>query len=210
MKEINTIIFDVGRVLIDYCPEQVLNQLLPHSPHKKDYLNHLLLSPLWHDLDQGVLLPEEVPEKLAPLIGQSQEISNDIHHILSHYVDVLAEKPESKALFLELQKQYPIYILSNFQEAPFKKLLSLQPYIGTATGIVVSATIKHIKPDPKIYDYILETYKLRPETCVFIDDMPENIDACRKKGMHGIVFNSIKQVRSELKQLRVQVKELSQ
>lgn len=44
------------------------------------------------------------------------------------------------------------------------------------------------KPDPEIYEYLFETYKLKPEECFFIDDLSANIETAKKLGMDGIVF----------------------
>ena len=42
-------------------------------------------------------------------------------------------------------------------------------------GGVVSADVKLSKPDIRIYRYILEKYDLKPEECLYIDDIEENI-----------------------------------
>ena len=58
-----------------------------------------------------------------------------------------------------------------------------------------------IKPEPEIYHYLLDTYGLKPEECVFIDDLKENIHSAVNLGIAGIVFTSYEQVREELDKL---------
>jgi len=45
-------------------------------------------------------------------------------------------------------------------------------------GITVSAHVKSVKPEPEIYQKVLEDHHLVPEECLFIDDKDENVTAC--------------------------------
>lgn len=70
-------------------------------------------------------------------------------------------------------------------------------------GIVVSGDIKLIKPDPKIYTYTLDKFKLAPKETIFIDDMLENITAARKIGIFGIHFTDLATCKNILKDLNI-------
>ena len=70
-------------------------------------------------------------------------------------------------------------------------------------GIVVSADIKLIKPDPKIYNYTLNKFNLIPKETVFIDDMLENITAAKNIGIYGIHFTDLAVCKNELQKLGV-------
>ena len=56
--------------------------------------------------------------------------------------------------------------------------------------MVVSGKVKMMKPEPAIYDYLLNTHSLNPKETIFIDDLEENILAAKLKGIHGIVFKT--------------------
>ncbi|MBQ1534230.1 MAG: HAD-IA family hydrolase, partial [Erysipelotrichaceae bacterium] len=56
-------------------------------------------------------------------------------------------------------------------------------------GTVVSALERCIKPDPKIYEILLNRYRLNPEECLFIDDMEENILTAERLGMGIYLFD---------------------
>ena len=58
-----------------------------------------------------------------------------------------------------------------------------------------------IKPDPNIYRTLLDTYDLKEEECVFIDDRKENVEAAKKLGFHGIRFESYEQAAGDLEKL---------
>ena len=44
------------------------------------------------------------------------------------------------------------------------------------------------KPDPAIYRLAAERLGVKPEECVFVDDLLENVEAAESIGMKGIVF----------------------
>lgn len=85
------------------------------------------------------------------------------------------------------EKEYGVYVLSNacqlFYEY-FPRYYSLDFF----DGIVVSSDIHIVKPDIRIYKYLLETYHLKAEECLFIDDRADNIDGAKKAGMQAEQF----------------------
>jgi len=105
---------------------------------------------------------------------------------LLYHLDVIEE---SRDLFLELSERYPVYILSNFQDGPFDKLVGANSFMRKARGMVVSGKVNMMKPELGIYRYLLDTYDLVAGECFFIDDLVENIEACWEVGMKGVVFD---------------------
>ncbi len=55
--------------------------------------------------------------------------------------------------------------------------------------VIISAEVRTVKPFAKIYELALEQAKVRADEAVFVDDFPENIAACQKVGMTGVLFN---------------------
>lgn len=53
----------------------------------------------------------------------------------------------------------------------------------------------------RIYKYLLETYNLNPDECIFIDDSVANINAANELGIHGIVYTDIENLRKEFKRI---------
>ncbi len=51
----------------------------------------------------------------------------------------------------------------------------------------------------RIYKYLLETYRLNPDECVFIDDPVANIKAAKELGIHRFVYTDIESLRKEIK-----------
>ena len=78
-------------------------------------------------------------------------------------------------------------------------------FLPLTDGAIFSYTVKQIKPDLEIYETLLNQYKLKPEECVFIDDRMENIEGAEKAGIHGICFETIGQVKEDLKKYNIYV-----
>ena len=97
-----------------------------------------------------------------------------------------------------------VYILSNYGKKTFEltKDTALD-FLPLTDGAIFSYTVKQIKPDIEIYETLLNQYQLKPEECVFIDDRMENIEGAKKAGIHGICFETIEQVKEDLKKYNV-------
>ena len=65
--------------------------------------------------------------------------------------------------------------------------------------MTISAEVKVAKPSAKIYHIALEQAGVSPNEAVFVDDMPENIEACKKLGMKGIRFTDADSALNQLK-----------
>ena len=72
-------------------------------------------------------------------------------------------------------------------------------------GALFSYEVKLIKPDAAIYHTLLERFDLKAEECVFLDDLPANIEAARKAGITGIVFEGLEKALESLKALGVEI-----
>jgi len=67
--------------------------------------------------------------------------------------------------------------------------------------IIISAEVKAMKPDDRIYQIALEKLGVSPAETVFIDDFPENVKAAQTLGMQAIQFIQPDQVIKEMNQL---------
>ncbi len=195
------VVFDIGNVLFGYDPKKIIEALVPSSPFKAFYLNELFLSDRWQRLDRGDITCHEVVKELAALSDNADQVSQEVRLLIDYFVDHLDLIPEIQTLFETLSKQYPIYILSNFQDKPFDRLEILYPFLKLATGKIVSAKVGCKKPEPRIYDLLLSTFQLNPSETLFIDDLEDNIAAAEKKGIVGIPFKSPQQTITDVEKI---------
>lgn len=89
--------------------------------------------------------------------------------------------------------RHRMLVLSNWDSISFNNLQKSE--IGTKVlkffrpeDIIISGDMKLIKPDHAIFQRIIQTHKLNPHDCIFIDDQIENVKAARRAGMDGILL----------------------
>ena len=188
MQEIKNIIFDMGRVLLKFDPYVSLNAYCENKEDIDLLYKELFEGSEWIMADEGKitngqryeLVKERVPERL--------------HRALKLVVEnwAICMEPVDGALnFYKYVKEkgYNTYVLSNACNR-FYSYFPKHYDLDSFEGIVVSSDIKMIKPNPAIYKYILKTYNLNPEECLFIDDVESNVRAAEALGIKGFVFKN--------------------
>ena len=102
---------------------------------------------------------------------------------------ILQPKADTEDLIRRLKKGgHRIYYLSNFPERTFRKLLETVPAFGLMDGGVVSYDVHQVKPNPDIYQTLLNRYQLEAKDTVFTDDTSINVEGAQKVGIHAWHF----------------------
>ncbi len=91
-----------------------------------------------------------------------------------------------------------LYGLSNMSSSIFAYLDGRHDFFKLFDGIVVSAAVKLLKPEPAIYEHLRDRFQLDFAESVFIDDMARNVESARRAGLRAIQFETTDQVRREL------------
>src|SRR6478609_1852330 len=86
-----------------------------------------------------------------------------------------------------------LYCLSNMPTGSIEYLERRYDFWDLFDGAVISSRVHHCKPEPAIYQYLLETYSLEPRETVFVDDIEANLIAAAKFGMATIQFVDVHQ-----------------
>lgn len=195
---IQNIVFDLGRVLVNFQPEELLEQIFS-DPDDADELNRIVFkSAEWLMLDRGVINNEEAKERLA---NQHPEWANEIQVVLDSWFPILTPIESSVELVQMFKEQgHGLYVISNFHRAAFDYIYSQYEWLQLFDGIVLSCDTKSLKPEPHIYETLLKTEKLVPGECLFIDDAPTNVEGARQAGMHAVQYISPAQIRRNLKE----------
>lgn len=102
------------------------------------------------------------------------------------------------ALVDELKAQVQVAMLSNIWESLAKRI-SVHGLYDPFEPCLLSYQMGVEKPDPKAYQLLLEALPHQPKEIVFIDDLPENVEAASALGLDAILFESAEQIRTELK-----------
>ena len=201
---INTVIFDVGNVLIDFDWDGFIHRMFPG---REELINQLDLavwgSGRWDRLDAG-----DEPEKVfASIIAFDPEHEQELRKVFANVGDTLRKREATPAWIKDVKSRgYRVLYLSNYS----RYVMGLNPdvldFLPLMDGGVFSCDVKLIKPDRRIYECIAEKYNLVPSECVFIDDVERNVKAGRDFGFHVIQFKTLEQAQRDLNTLLMEEK----
>ena len=157
---IKNVIFDLGRVLINFDPETYLKELGLNSDDRKIYLNDIFKGSEWLDLDRGVIDEEQAIETI---VAKGRIKEREVRKVLDERIHFFTELSLNSPLVKKIKdKGYKLYILSNFPKIPFEILFKKYEFFRNFDGGVISYEegVNVIKPDSRIYDILLSRYNL--------------------------------------------------
>jgi 2-haloacid dehalogenase len=199
---INTIIFDLGAVLIDWNPRYMYRTLFSDEAEMERFLSEITTSDWNEEQDAGRSLHEGTEH----LVRQFPEHAEHIRAFYSRWEEMLGEAfHDTVETFRQLKEsgRYKIYALTNWSAETFPVALGRFDFLNWFDGIVVSGDEKMRKPTPEFYHILLNRYQVKPSEALFIDDNYRNILAAEKLGIKSIHFTSAEKLEHELKQLNV-------
>lgn len=178
------IIFDFGNVLGRFDEDDILSHFC-HNKADFPVLKKAIFEN-WKALDAGAIDYEENITHAVSLVPD--HLKESVRSFFQDWNKYLTPLTQTWELVRELKdKGYSLYILSN-ASVNFAEHASQYEITKEFDGIIFSAVIQKLKPEPDIYRYLFDTYSLKPSECFFIDDCEENIIAARSLGMDGIIF----------------------
>ncbi len=200
-KMIRNIVFDIGNVLTDYR----WRGFLADQGYDEEMVERIgqasTLSPQWAEYDRGVWSYEEI---IAGFVANDPEIRQDLEKVFQNLEGLVELRPYAISWMRALQRAgYKVYCLSNMSQQSYEDCKAVLSVAQEADGAILSYREKLVKPDPAIYRLLLDRYGLEAGETVFIDDMPENVEAARAVGLSGILFLEKSQVDGELRTLGV-------
>ena len=199
MRMIKNVIFDVGKVLVEYDPDSYMERLGFDSKTRQAVNQAMFQNPLWEESDRGKLSTEELLEKF---IFNDKEYKEEITKAYQTVGNTIELFPYSVAWIKELkQRGYRVYILSNYAEITYEQTKEKMEFLPYVDGAVFSFQCKWIKPEREIYEELCRKYSIEPRESVFLDDRLDNIEQARNLGFFGIQFESYEQAVKELERI---------
>jgi 2-haloacid dehalogenase len=180
--KIDTIIFDLGNVLIKWSPANLYRKIFKDEAEVDHFLNNVATM-AWHTEQDGGRSPQEGTEALV------KEHPDWEHHIRAFYArwkEMFAGPIEGSVQILgELKERgYNLYALSNWNAELFNETLDDFPFLNWFDGKVISGEVKMKKPDEDIYQLLFQKFNIHPQTALFVDDNRDNIETARRLGLH--------------------------
>ena len=199
---IRAIIFDFGGVLVNWDPHNVYNKYFANDTHAIDAFLEEINFSVWNlSQDKGYPFAQAVDDLSAQFPHYAQliraydeEWEESISGIIPETVEVLKKLKVAG---------YRLYGLTNWSAEKFSIVRHKYEVFDLFEDIVVSGEVKLIKPDPAIFNLLLEKIRLHPEECLVVDDTENNLATARKMGFETILFSSPARLESELQQINL-------
>lgn len=193
---IKTVIFDLGGVLVRTDNREPRTKLAEKFDMSYDDLSALVYGCESAEMaTRGEITAEEhketvlselgLPPGTFPAFGDEFWAGDSLDRQLVEFIK-------------SLRGEYKIVLLSNAWDDLRDMLINQWEIDGIFDQIFISAELKTYKPDPEIFQILIESLDQDPAELIFIDDFPENIVAARKAGINAVHFNNREQALAEL------------
>jgi len=202
MSKIDTVVFDIGGVLIDWNPRYLYRKIFTTEDEITWFMENICTSE-WNDQqdagrsfsDATEDLVKQFPKHEVPIRAWYGRFPETISGAIQPTVDVLSKIKQTNA--------HKLYALTNWSAESFPWALENFEFLHWFEGIVVSGKEKTRKPFADFYHIMFKRYNIDPARAVFIDDNIKNIKGASEVGLNTIHFKSAEELEKDLKNLGV-------
>ena len=192
-------VFDLGNVMVSFNPMKYTADIGIPEEKREALVRAVVWSREWSNYDRGVIRNRE--ELLEKETAAHPELAPEIGRFLANWEELLTEKTESSALLRKLKGEgYRVFLLSNLSYDG-KNYAMRYPFMREFEGTVFSCDEHKNKPEPELYQILLDRYGLKAEETAFFDDSQPNIDGANALGIHGILFRNAKEAEEEFRRI---------
>ncbi|MDR0950615.1 MAG: HAD family phosphatase [Candidatus Ancillula sp.] len=183
--KIETVIFDYGNVLTVWDPFQAVKDKYTEKEFLR-FKNDVHLEALIDTWDGGETR-EQTVERIAFVDRIRGTNWVDLYnHYEDNFAKTLSPLKGMDKLIEDLQAAgIKCYGLSNWSISNIHIAKRDIRAIGLLDGMVISGEEKIIKPNPRIYNTLLDRYNIKAETALFVDDKPVNVEGAEIVGIQG-------------------------
>jgi 2-haloacid dehalogenase len=202
ISSIQAIIFDFGNVLLTWDPRNLYRHFFPNDSEAMErFLKEINFADWNLQQDKG----RPFTEGIAILSGQFPHYSHLIQAYYDHWIDSVGGQIDGTVSILKRLKQagYPLYGLSNWSAETFPHARKKYNFFDVFDDIVLSGEVGIVKPEPEIYQIMLNKIGRPANECLLIDDSLPNIHQAQKMGFVVTHFQSPEQLEASLRNLHI-------
>ena len=194
---IKNVVFDIGNVIVRWDPQLIVERTFGADRTNADLVQSIFPGKdVWLPLNKGEISAEHAMQRYQDQLGFSESETDNLWHNVLGTMDLISG---TIALMDELKENgYRLFALSDNVHEIVVYLKSEYDFWSHFEGVVISAEVALLKPDPQIYTHLLDQFNLKAEETVFMDDMPKNVDGAQSVGMAAIQFSTVAEAKREL------------
>lgn len=194
----NTVVFDLGGVLVDWDPRYLLRNVMPGREAEMEAILAEVLNHEWNlARDKG----DSWPDAIDALAQEHPQWADVFRVYDERWEETLAGAHEDSVAVLHdlYERGVPLYALSNWSAQKFPHAEERFEWLTWFKGVVVSGRIKLVKPDAAIFRYLMDTFDLEADDIFFVDDHEPNISAARTLGIYAHHYRDAEELRADLR-----------
>lgn len=193
---INTVIFDVGGVLVHFDRDIYFSKRGYELAKAKQLTQAVFDHPAWLEYDLGNLDDVTIRNRF---MQDAPELADDIEKSLIHLHGVISKKTSTIPWIRSIQQMgQKVYILSNIGKTCVADNRDALDFVSMVDGCFWSYEHHVIKPDPKAFQMMMDQFHIDPKQAVFIDDTKKNVEAGKQFGLYGLWYQDQRQAESDL------------
>jgi len=193
------VVFDLGKVLLDWNPRYYYERFFADEPALARFLAEVVSSEWILEMDRGVAMDRAIAER--------QRLFPEHAELIARWKDgwpemLRGEIADTVAIVEELRARgQRLYALTNFSAETFPIARARFPSLRLFADAVVSGEVGLVKPDPRIFALAIERCQLSPARTAYVDDLPANVAAGRAAGLRALHFTTPDRLREDLRAL---------
>jgi 2-haloacid dehalogenase len=193
---IDHIVFDIGKVLIHYDPNIPFSRLIPDEAERKWFFDNVCTHDWNVEQDRG----RTWADAEALLIEAHPTREEHIRAFRKHWHEMVSHSYDDSVAIMEglIADGQDVTMLTNFASDTFREAQVRFPFLTKPRGVTVSGDVGLIKPDIAIYETHANSFGLKPEATIFIDDSAPNVEGAKAAGWDAVLFTGADQLRADL------------
>ena len=193
------LLWDVGNVIVRWNPRTLYAKIFKEPADLDRFLSHVGTLD-WHAAtDRGVTFADNI----AALSAEHPHHAEHIAAWWDRWSEMFSGTiPQTESVIEALAARgVPQFGLTNMSTESWPGVRAMSPAFRHFRDTVVSAEEGVIKPDPRIYQIVLERTGLEPADLLFVDDSAANIAAADALGFHTHHFTDPTALRPVIERL---------
>ena len=188
MSRIEAVVFDIGRVLIEWHPEGFFDEIMGSTEAREQMFYETAIMDMNDRIDMG----EPWREAVYTLADQFPQYAEYIRLWHDRWLDIATPAIDGSVRLKAqlLAKNIPVFALTNFGVGTFEVAQRAYPFLREFDQTFVSGHLKMMKPDPAFYAVLENETGVDPEALLFTDDRPENLESARLRGWKTHLFTN--------------------
>jgi putative hydrolase of the HAD superfamily len=177
---IDTLLFDLGGVLIELAGVEQMLAWSPGIPDTQDLWRRWLNSPAVRRFETGGSASDAFAGEIVAEFGLPVD-AREFLDAFTYWPRALY--PGATELLDELKPRYRLASVSNTNEIHWRRFRDEWSLDGHFEHNFPSFRVGRLKPDAEYFHHVLETLGARADSVLFVDDNAINVDAAARLGL---------------------------